>query len=154
MDIFGSVLIVLLTPLHEKHVLMRGDLDLVALEPSDCQGDAIAIVTEPFEVERGIVFSSAVAGAFEQVKQPIEADGRAAIRRKVKISHCPNLHMSVSNMRGSAGQTLEQPNPIRRWTGKMLDRRLDPSSLPCRFLLETTRIPRPPIIARRQVARA
>src|ERR1043166_3490370 len=62
----------------QQHVLLRGDVDLVGLEPGNRKLDAELIVAELDEVER-----------------PVEADGGPPIGRKVEsTTHSLVLHLS------------------------------------------------------------
>src|SRR3546814_575319 len=86
----GAVLLTLLVlPARNlQQILLRHDVDVFGAEPGNGQCDAIAVVAQPLYIEGGIVIGLLQACAvFEQVKQPVEAHRRTAIRGKIKLSH-------------------------------------------------------------------
>ena len=63
----------------DQHVLLRGDLEFVGLEAGDRERDPVAVVAKLLDIEgREVVLLGAVR-IFEEVEQPVEADGRATI---------------------------------------------------------------------------
>src|SRR5947208_37333 len=71
-----------------QQVLLGDDVDLIAGEAGEGEGDAIAVVAGPLDVERRIIVRlGAAAAIFEQVEQTVEADGRSAIGGEVETVH-------------------------------------------------------------------
>src|SRR5690606_18859785 len=77
-----------LTPLHNQKVLMRGDVEIVLPEARYRESDAVSILAAPLDIERWVVVAGVVADlVLQQVEQPIEPDGGAAIRGKIETVH-------------------------------------------------------------------
>src|SRR5579872_3285965 len=69
----------------DEHVLLGGNVDLVGLESRNSKLDAIIVLALLDQVERRIIFLRlAERAVLEHVEQPIEANGGAPERRKVK----------------------------------------------------------------------
>jgi molecular chaperone IbpA len=70
-----------------QHVLLRRDVDLVALEPGDGERDPVAVVAQLLDVEGRIIVLFGAVRALQEIEQSVEADGRAAIGGKVETGH-------------------------------------------------------------------
>src|SRR4051794_21614932 len=58
-----------------QHVLVRDDLDILALEAGHGKRDPVAVLAELLDVEGRIIVLLGAAGALQEIEQPIEADG-------------------------------------------------------------------------------
>src|SRR5438132_893644 len=77
--------LVLLAPGHEQHILLGGDVELVGLEPGDCELDAIFILADLDEVERRIILLRLTeAVVLEHVEQAVEPDRGTPEWRKIE----------------------------------------------------------------------
>src|SRR5580765_5504835 len=82
-----TFLLVLLRAFDRKLVLLGRDLDLLWRKPSDSQRDLVAILGKTFDVEGRVVVLGGTLSRFCEVKQAVEADGRAPKGRKVVSAH-------------------------------------------------------------------
>ena len=71
---------------------MRDDVDLVALEAGHRERDPVAVVAQLLDVEGRIIVLLGTAGALQEIEEPVEADGRAAIGGEVVTTHVHVLH--------------------------------------------------------------
>ena len=97
----------LLAPRNYQQILLRNNVDLVGLEPRNCDGDLIVIFAGALDIERRIIFVGRCAsGIFEQFKQAVKADSVPAIRCKIKTLHIKFSikQFGVCQPRKSSGQ--------------------------------------------------
>ena len=115
----GRTRLFILAAGDEQQVLLRGDLDLVTAETGDRDGDAIPILGQTLEVEGRIILGRGTACVgFEKVEQPVEADGRTAIRGQVE-SHLQNLQKKRVDVCGMSS-SLRHPGAARSGTARNL----------------------------------
>ena len=101
---------------NNQQVLLSSDIDFIGLETGDCDGHDIFGFRGPLDIEGRIVIALGCgARVFQEVEQAIKANGRAAIRGKVKTVHVKfsclsNLVLLKARMHG-AFVLLEGPSP-------------------------------------------
>jgi hypothetical protein len=107
---------------HHQHVLAGGDVDVAGREAGDGERDPVAVVAQFLDVVGRVIVGLLGAGAFEEIEQPVEADGGAAIGREIEASHdlCPP--MSNMTMRGG-GKEARAPRGFRPDTCQQVVRR-------------------------------
>ena len=87
-----------LAAVHDQHVLAGGDVDVGGAEAGDRERDPVAVVAQFLDVVgRIIVGLLGAAGALEEVEQPVEADGGAAIGGEIEMLLMINV-LRMSNM--------------------------------------------------------
>jgi hypothetical protein len=73
---------------HNQQILLRNYVDLIGLEPRNCDSDLIVILTRTLDVERGVIFIlRSTACGFEQLKKAVKANSVPAIRCKIQTRH-------------------------------------------------------------------
>src|SRR4051794_40568694 len=116
-DVIVALLLafVVLAAGDDQHVLLRGDVDLVGLEPGDRELDAIVVIAELDEVERRIILLRLPGRAvLEHVEQAVETDGGTPERRKVEST----THSLVLLLMSKAGTRPQAPAPAPRPKGQ------------------------------------
>ena len=100
---FAAILAFVLRAAHDQLVLLRGNIDLGRCEASHRDGDQIAIVGDTLDIERGVIIAlHGAACIFQQIEQPVETDGGAAIGGEIGTVHFIILHWS--NIEDGAGK--------------------------------------------------
>jgi len=74
MQEFHAILIaVILLADDEQQVLLGGDVDFLGLEPRDGEGDAVAVLGQPLDIERRVIVRLLESGVvFDQVEQAVK----------------------------------------------------------------------------------
>ena len=83
-----------LAPLHLEGAVFGLQLQLVALEASHGNRDAVAVMLPLLDVVRGIGCRLLVEQAFQLAGHPLEADGIGREVRKIEVTHNPILLIS------------------------------------------------------------
>jgi len=85
MEILARAVLLRLSAGDAQQVVLRDDLDLIGPETGDRERDAVTILALALDVERWAAPVVASPASFEQIEQPVEADGRTAKGRKIEI---------------------------------------------------------------------
>src|SRR5690606_26644337 len=98
MQHFALVGVLALATLDHEQVLLRGDVEILPAKSGYGQSDAVAVFAAALDIEGRIILAAIRTGlAFEQVEQPVEADGGAAIGSEIDTSHVANPPLSNLN---------------------------------------------------------